>query len=285
MGIGAESHSEGVKARAAHGRALHRVPALARQLGEAALDLVLPPSCLACEAIAARHGGLCPRCWREMRWIERPYCEVLGAPLAVDLGEGMLSPLAIASRPPFDRARAAVMFDALPRALVHRLKYRDDTGLARWMAPWMVRAGAEEIARADLIAPVPLHRTRLLRRRFNQSAELSRAVASLTGVPHHPQVLARHRATRRQVGLGHSERQRNVQGAFAVPDAMRPFLAGRRVLLIDDVFTTGATVCAATRALKRGGAAGVDVLTFARVDHGDDGTAFADAMEGITLDA
>ena len=177
------------------------------------------------------------------------------------------------------------MFDALPRALVHRLKYRDDTGLARWMAPWMARAGKDEIARADIIVPVPLHRTRLLTRRFNQSAELSRALATWSGKPHEPDALVRKRATKRQVGLGHAERQRNVRGAFEVPMAMRPQVTGRRVLLVDDVFTTGATVAAATRALKRGGAAGVDVLTFARVDHGDDGTAFADAMDGLTLDA
>ena len=260
------------------------VGALGRRLGGRALDLILPPACLACETVAAAPGGLCPRCWNEMRWIERPYCEVLGAPLAVDGGEGMLSPLAIAKPPPFDRARAAAMFDRLPRALVHRLKYRDDAGLARWMAPWMARAGAREIARADLVVPVPLHRARLLQRRYNQSAELSRALARHAMLSHAPGVLVRHRATRRQVGLGHSERQRNVQGAFVVPDGARHRVEGRRVLLVDDVFTTGATVAAATRALKRGGATGVDVLTFARVDHGDDGMAFASAMDGLAIE-
>ena len=258
-----------------------KVRGLAQRIGGRALDLILPPACVACESIAASPGGLCPSCWNAMRWIERPYCEVLGAPLGFDMGEGALSPLAIAKPPPFERARAAVMFDDLPRALVHRLKYRDDTGLARWMAPWMARAGYEEIARADLIVPVPLHRTRLLQRRFNQSAELSRALARYCRKPHAPDVLLRRKPTRRQVGLGHAERQRNVQGAFVVPDAMRPTLAGKRVLLVDDVLTTGATVSAATRGLKRGGAAGVDVLTFARVDHGDDGTAFVDAMAAL----
>ena len=251
-----------------------------------ALDLILPPACVACEIMASVPGGLCPHCWARMRWIERPYCEVMGAPLGVDMGEGVLSPLAMASPPPFERARAAVMFDELPRALVHRLKYRDDTGLARWMAPWMARAGRDEIARADMIVPVPLHRNRLMQRRFNQSAELSRALANYARKPHVPNALVRQRPTRRQVGLGHAERRRNVQGAFLVPDAMRPAVSGRRVLLVDDVLTTGATVSAATRALRRGGALSVDVLTFARVDHGDDGTAFAEAMDALeTIDA
>ena len=278
---GAQGRAPRVVASRLAGRARH---ALSRA-GRGALDLILPPACLSCEEIAAAHGGLCATCWGAMRWIERPYCDVLGAPLGVDLGDRALSPLAIAQRPPFARARAAVMFDALPRALVHRLKYRDDTGLARWMAPWMARAGAELIAECDLVVPVPLHRSRLVWRRFNQSAELSRAVARHAARDHAPELLARTRPTRRQVGLGHAERRRNVQGAFAVPQGARPRLEGRRVLLVDDVFTTGATVSAAARALKRGGAAGVDVLTFARVDHGDDGTAFAEAMDSITLDA
>ena len=248
-----------------------------------AVDGLLPPACVACTGATGAHGGLCPTCWRGVRWIERPYCEVTGAPMAVDLGPGALSPLAIAMRPPYGRARAAAMFDAVPRRLVHRLKYEDDTGLAPWMARWMARAGHALLSDADMVVPVPLHRARQAARRFNQSAELARRVAALAGLPHRPDALRRVRATARQVGMGRTARQRNVAGAFAVPEGVGrgASLDGARVVLVDDVLTTGATVASATRALLRGGAGSVDVLTFARVDHGDDGLAFAAMADAL----
>jgi ComF family protein len=133
----------------------------------------------------------------------------------------------------------------------------------------MARAGTELLADAEVIVPVPLHRRRFLRRRFNQSAELARVLARRSGRPFEPTALARVKVTRQQVGLGLSERQDNVRGAFRVPPEADIKVRGRRVLVIDDVYTTGATVSAAVRALKRGGAAAVDVLTFARVLPGD----------------
>ena len=259
--------------------ALRRLRRAIGRIGPMALDLLLPPSCPACGALVARHGGLCASCWGTMRWVSPPFCAVLGSPLPIDLGEAAISPAAMAAPPPFARARAAVLYDDAARSLVHRLKYRDETALAPWLAKWMVRAGGDVVADADLVVPVPLHRRRLIGRRFNQSSELARAICRETGLPHRPDALSRVRDTRRQVGLGNAERRRNVQGAFAVPDRARADVAGRRVLLVDDVLTTGATVSAATRALRRAGAGDVDVLTFARVDHADDGTALVAAVE------
>lgn len=231
----------------------------------AAVDIVYPPSCVACQAATAQAQALCPACWGEMRFIERPYCERLGTPFAIDLGDGMVSPAAIADPPVFARARAVCRFDGTARELVHRLKYGDRTDLALTMGRMMIQAGRELLPEADVIVPVPLHRFRLWTRRFNQAAALAQVVARGSGVPLAPLALARVKRTRQQVGLTRAQRADNLQGAFKVLPAARPQIEGRRVLLVDDVLTTGATGNAAARALLRGGARTVDILTFARV--------------------
>lgn len=157
------------------------------------------------------------------------------------------------------------LYDEVARGLVHRLKYEDRHDLARPMARMMAAAGRDLIAEADCIVPVPLHRWRLWRRRFNQAALLARPIAEGAGLPFLPQPLARRRATQTQVGLSRAARAENLAGAFHVPPGEAHRIAGRRVLLVDDVRTTGATGNAAARALLRGGAASVDLLTFALV--------------------
>jgi len=239
-----------------------------RWLAGRAVDLLLPAQCLACHAPVADNGTLCPACWSRLKPIERPYCVRLGIPFTFDLGPEALSAEAIAEPPPFDRARAVAVYDDVARRLVHGLKYRDRLELARWMAAWMVRAGAEVTSTADVVVPVPLHRRRLWGRRYNQSALLAGPVAAMAGKPLANLALQRIRATQQQVGLTADQRDRNVRGAFRAPAEQKAEIAGRRVLLVDDVYTTGATVRAATRALLRGGAAAVDVLTFARVVKG-----------------
>ncbi|WP_328596007.1 ComF family protein [Aureimonas psammosilenae] len=161
--------------------------------------------------------------------------------------------------------RAALLYDEAAGRMASALKYGDRGELAPLMAGWMGRAGAELLIDADCVLPVPLHRFRLLRRRFNQSAELARRIAKADGRPYRPLALVRTRHTRRQVGLGSTQRRDNVRGAFLVPEKHRAAIRDKRVLLVDDVFTTGATIDAATLALLRGGAKAVDVLVFARV--------------------
>lgn len=235
------------------------------RLFAALVDAVYPPACLVCRAAVDAGGALCPACWVAMPFIERPYCERLGAPFAQDLGPGLISPAAHADPPVFARARAVALYDGPARKLVQRLKYNDRLDLAPAMARWMARAGAELTAEAEIVLPVPLHRWRLFTRRFNQAALLASHVAGLCRRPYEPLALARVKRTRPQVGLSREARAANMQGAFAVAPEAAARLAGRRLLLVDDVLTSGATLNAASRALLRAGAARVDVLTFARV--------------------
>ena len=232
--------------------------------GRAALDTLYPPICLACRAATSEAGALCSSCWRAMRFIERPFCDRLGTPFEHDLGEGLLSPQALTDPPVFQRARAVARFEDGPaRRLVHRLKYSDRGELAAPMGAWMARAGADVLAEADAITPVPLHARRLWTRRFNQAAALGREIARRAGKPFEPALLRRVKATRSQVGLSREQRVQNMQGAFRAAPAAS--VRGRRIALVDDVLTSGATANAAARALLRAGAAQVDLIVFARV--------------------
>ena len=230
----------------------------------AALDLALPRLCAACrEPVDGQ--GLCPQCWSKLSFISRPYCERLGIPFVYDPGPGILSMEAIADPPAYNRARAAVRFDEISRALVHALKYGDRLDLAPMMGGWLANAGRELLVGADALVPVPLHWRRRWARRFNQSAVLAAAVSAATGVAVAAGALKRVKATAQQVGLSRSERAANVQGAFRVPPEGKAAVVGRRLILVDDVLTSGATVEGCARALLRAGAANVDVLIFARV--------------------
>jgi ComF family protein len=235
-------------------------------LGRAALDLVYPPICLACRRAIGEDGALCAECWRSIRFIERPYCERLGTPFDHDLGDGLISPQAAADPPVYGRARAVARFEDGPtRRLVHRLKYSDRMELAAPLGRWMARAGAELLRETDALAPIPLHPLRLWRRQFNQAAALAQSVSRISGAPCEPALLRRVKSTRAQVGLSRAQRADNVQGAFRVPPEAEPQVRNRRITLVDDVMTSGATVNAAARVLLRAGAAQVDVLVFARV--------------------
>jgi ComF family protein len=241
-----------------------RARAAWRSLAGFAIDLALPPLCPACrEPVIGQ--ALCGDCWAKLHFIAPPYCERLGIPFAYDAGVGLLSMQAIAEPPTYGRARAAARFDDVARALVHAFKYGDRLDLAPTLGRWMATAGHELLAEADGLVPVPLHWRRLWARRFNQSAALAQAVAAESGVPMVHGALRRIKATPQQVGLTRAQRADNIQGAFRVAEAGKAAVRGRRLILVDDVLTTGATVEGCARALLRAGAANVDVLVFARV--------------------
>ena len=244
---------------------LSSVRHILQQATQRASDLLMPPVCLYCRKPLAEHDCLCGSCWREVRFIRPPVCDRLGIPLPFDIGGPAISAEASANPPVYDRARAVAHFDGVVRDLVHQLKYGDSHIARRLFGRWLSETGAPLLADADLIVPVPLNRWRLLKRRFNQSAILSRELHQLTGIAWEPLALTRKRRTRSQVGLTHDQRRRNVQAAFAVAPDHTQIINGQRVILIDDVITTGATVEACARALKEAGAVQVDVLALALV--------------------
>ena len=207
-----------------------------------------------------------------MDWIDEPFCAVSGLPFSYDVGEsaegeGRSVRADYRSNPPiYDCARSVARFDAIARRLVHQLKYYDRTDLADVMGRWMVRAGADCLDDPESwIVPVPLHVTRLWRRRFNQAGLLAQAMARHSGLEWRPYLLVRVRSTRQQVGLDEVQRRANVEGAFKLQLPDRPSLAGRSIVLVDDVWTTGATLEACCRALKRAEAGALKIVTFARV--------------------
>lgn len=245
---------------------------LATSAGRAMLDFLYPPVCVTCSAPLAEPQALCTACWQALVPITAPMCPVLGLPFAADMGEGALSAAAIAEPPVFDRARAAFVYSDMSARIVSRFKYGDRPELAAFAARAMAGAGRDFWSDDPVLVPVPLHRLRQWRRGYNQSAELARHLVRLLDLDFAPDLGRRLRHTRQQVGLSASERRRNVEGAFGLDANGAARWAGRRLVLVDDVVTTGATVSALARVLKRAGFDHIDVISFARVVPGAEGT-------------
>ena len=250
----------------------HSAPALwplfhsmVRSAGRWLADFVIPPVCLSCRVPLHSRDALCAACWRDVSFIRAPLCDRLGLPLPFDTGGVQLSAAAVASPPEYDRARAAAHFDGVVRRLVHEFKYADRQDARRMFGTWLAACASAFLHEAELIVPVPLSRRRLLARRYNQAALLAQELSRVSGVPANPFLLERLRHTTPQIGLTYNQRKQNVSGAFSLSERHRSAVAGRRILLVDDVITTGATVEACARVLKQAGAAQVDVVALALV--------------------
>jgi ComF family protein len=235
-----------------------------RAFSRGIVDFIAPPLCAGCGARVVEPTSLCPSCWGQMHFIERPFCNRLAIPFEIDHGPGVISPAAIATPPPWTEARAAALYEGLAGELVRRFKYADRHDVLPVIAHLTARAGRELLERADLVMPVPLHSSRLRSRRYNQAAMLALRVGKAHGVPVLVDGLVRKRATVPQVSLSRAARARNVAGAFGVSPRHRARIKGQAIVLVDDVLTSGATLASATRALLRAGAGRVDVLVFAR---------------------
>lgn len=233
--------------------------------GRFALDALLPPRCLACGALTGADAALCAGCWNKLAFIEAPLCACCGRPFEFELETGALCAACIHSRPVFERARAVFRYDDASRPLVLGFKHGDRTDSAPALAQWLARAGRELIEDADAIVPVPLHWWRLFRRHYNQAAMLANELGRITDRPVLADVVRRRRATPSQGRLSARARRRNVAGAFAMVPGQTGAIRSRRVLLVDDVLTTGATAEAVAETLLEAGAHAVDLLVVARV--------------------
>jgi ComF family protein len=232
-----------------------------RGLWRGALDAVFPPQSI--DGGPALAGGLSAAAWSRIQWLDGSVCDGCGVPFEYEIGVRCAA--CLAKPRAFDRARASCIYDETSREPILKLKHADRTDLAPLFARWLSRAARDLIAEADAIAPVPLHPSRLLSRRYNQAAEIARPLARMAHVAYLPDALVRRRATDTQGGKSGSGRRRNVAGAFEVLPRKAAQVAGRRILLVDDVLTTGATAEGCARALKAAGALRVDVAVVARV--------------------
>lgn len=240
-----------------------------RGLGRRVMDMLFPPLCLGCATEVDAQGHLCPACWSALNFIDGSHCTGCGRPFETDLGSDMRCAPCLARPPAFAAARAVLCYDDASRGLILALKHGDRHEAVPTFGRWMARAGGPLLTAPDLpprilVAPVPLHRRRLWRRRYNQAALLGAAVAAHLALPHLPDLLQRLRATPSQGGLSRMERRRNVRDAFAVRGRHAEDIRDAHVILVDDVMTTGATLDACARALLAAGAARISVLVLAR---------------------
>lgn len=238
---------------------------IARKFLFLAVDAVLPPRCPISGEIVETQGMAAPAAWAGLNFITAPMCACCGAPFEFEAGEGAQCVHCLDDRPPFEVARAALKYDDASRSVILGFKHGDKTHAAPAFIPWLKRAGAEILREADCLIPVPLHRWRLISRRYNQAALIAFALGKESGIEVLPQALIRTRPTPSQGHMKAKERMKNVRGAFAFDERFKDRIVGKNIVLVDDVYTTGATVRECAKVLIESGARKVHVLTLARI--------------------
>lgn len=230
------------------------------------LDVVFPPRCGNCGNFTESHGRLCAECWSALTFLSAPWCAACGYPFAYEMADAdALCAACMQHKPHYDGHRSMLKFDEHSKKLVHDLKYHDKPLLLPLFGEWLMRAGSEWIDEEDiLILPVPLHFLRLIKRRYNQAALLAKALARCSHQPLLPDGLKRIKRRPPQAGLSREQRLKNMRGVFAVNPRRKAQIAGKTILLVDDVMTTGATLNACAKTLKKAGASRVFAVTIAR---------------------
>lgn len=230
-----------------------------------AVDTVLPPRCVVSGAIVDRQGAISPKVWSQLRFISNPFCGSCGYPFDFEVADKTKCATCLETPPLFDTARAALVYDDISRDMILKFKHGDKTHAVYSFMPWLKRAGADMLGQGDMLIPVPLHRWRLLKRRYNQAAIIAMVLGKQTGVSFESDLLLRKRATVTQGHLSVKDRARNVKNAFAVNPEKAERLYDKHVILIDDVYTSGATINECCKVLRKASVGRIDVLTVARV--------------------
>lgn len=228
-----------------------------------AINIVFPPQCISCKVKVESNGTLCHKCWEAIEFISAPQCIVCGVPFELQDSNQHICGKCIANPPKYTAARSVLRYNDASSKLITNFKYYDNTASGSHFAKWIMRAGGSLIDQADIIAPVPLHKVRLLSRRYNQSALLCNNIAKLTGKPVYNKLLIRHKNTKPQAELSFNMRVNNVKSAFKVDKKFINEIIGKNILLVDDVITTGSTIDACTKVLLKAGAKNVFVVTLA----------------------
>jgi ComF family protein len=245
------------------------------QLVKRILNFVLPPRCPMTGQLVGEQGALDSSYWTHLTFIRKPMCKICGRPFGIvddtssSGGDDLTCGSCLRDPPIYASARAALLYDDWSAKMVLRFKYADAVILVPLFNQWLLQAGREQLAQCDMIIPVPLHRWRLLRRRYNQAALLSNALAKTSGLAHHPLLLHRNKATESQGQKTKAQREENMRGVFTIHSKDHDKVQGKKILLVDDVMTSGATVNACTKALLNAGAKEVHILTICRVAHAD----------------
>ncbi|MDG1288059.1 MAG: ComF family protein [Rickettsiales bacterium] len=229
------------------------------------LNLLFPPQCGLCREMVGENGGVCSDCWQKLNFISAPFCSHCGYPHEFDMGQGAQCAACMETTPEYHGHRSVLHFDDASKRLIHDLKYYDKPLMLDTFARWMAQASPEWIDLDEaLLVPVPIHRWRLLKRKYNQSALLAKRLASLQEMHVGYNILTRIKNNPPQASLPRKERLKNLSGAFAVNPKKREAIKGRTIILIDDVMTTGATINACAKQLKKAGSGRVYCLTLAR---------------------
>lgn len=240
-----------------------------QELFKTTLNFILPPRCPVTGEVVDTVGMISPEAWGQLNFIDEPFCTKCGVPFDFlyegSGGEDQICESCTKNPPAFNKARSVMVYDDQSRGLFLGFKHGDQTHMTPAFIPWLERAGKDMLEKADFLIPVPLHRWRLLKRRYNQAAIIAQYLSKETSVPVLIEGLVRLRATASQGHLNINERAKNVRQAFAVPQKLSPQLKGKNIVLIDDVYTTGATVNECVKTLLDAEAAEVNVLTLARV--------------------
>lgn len=232
---------------------------------EQVINFIWPPRCAVTGDEVETNGMLSPEGWAALQFISDPFCNCCGLPFEFKIEGVTLCGSCLAKRPKFEKARSALVYNDASRHVILGFKHGDQTHQVPSFMPWLKQAGKELLVKTDLIVPVPLHYWRLVKRRYNQAALIAKALAKETGIDYAPDILKRTRATPTQGFLNARERQKNVRNAFQVCVKKEEQVRGKNILLIDDVYTTGATVNECTKALLKAGAEEVNILALARV--------------------